>query len=95
MLAVRVLAVRMLAVRVLAVYTRVGEPRVGVPRVGVRVLAVRVFVVCIYACYSVAHGKRVIYRIAGNFRGIKFSRKCENRRFRGENFRGSTVGWDA
>ena len=36
-----------------------------------------------------------IYRIAGNFRGIKLSRKCENRRFRGENFRGSTVGWDA
>ena len=35
------------------------------------------------------------YRIAGNFRGIKLSRKCENRRFRGENFRGSTVGWDA
>ena len=28
------------------------------------------------------------YRIAGNFRGIKLSRKCENRRFRGENFRG-------
>ena len=27
--------------------------------------------------------------------GIKLSRKCENRRFRGENFRGSTVGWDA
>ena len=32
-------------------------------------------------------------RITGNFRGIKLSRKCENRRFRGENFRGSTVGF--
>ena len=41
-----------------------------------------------------ARGKQV-YRIAGNFRGIKLSRKCENRRFCGENFRGSTVGWDA
>ena len=41
-----------------------------------------------------ARGKEV-YRIAGNFRGIKLSRKCENRRFCGENFRGSTIGWDA